>query len=688
MNHAATPVPDREPSRGAWWRWLPRGHALSPADWRRRHRWVCAVLAVHVLAVPAYALVWRTPALHAAGFGAVLAVFLAVARLDDLRRHLADDPALPAWSPDWLRSCAAALGLVVASGEVVQISRGWTEAHFHFFVVVPVVALYEAWAPFAVAAGYVLFQHGIVGTLYPRIVFLDPAAHRHPWWFAGVHALAFAAACVGSLTGWRLAEASRLQQGRLLEQLQHRAVHDPMTGLPNRTALRAALGRALEEVRAGGDGDVAVLVVDLDRFKEVNDTLGHASGDDLLQQVAARLGSAVRDGDVLARVGGDEFAVVLPGSSARAARVVAERMRLALAGNLVVAGVAVDVDASIGVSGHRHAAELRTPPGHDPAGDPGTPDVPDPLDVADEVELLLRQADIAMYSAKTRHTGICLYDPGDDEHSSRRLRTLAELRLALASEAAGGNGGLTVHYLPVVEVATGAVRTVEALLRWHHPARGLLLPAAFVPAAAGTALAEPLTAFVLDRALQQVSRWRQEGLALQVSVNVPVRCLRPQFVTTVLDALAGAGLGAQCLRLEVGDGPALHERRTVSDVLVRLRQAGVGISVDDFGTGLSSLSALRDLPVDELKLDPRLVQGLTGGDPLARDADTVLVRSIVTVAHGLSLRVVAEGVETPALAAAVAAAGCDLAQGFHHCRPVPGEAVPALVRGGFPAGAR
>jgi diguanylate cyclase (GGDEF)-like protein len=632
---------------------------------------VCTVLLVHVLAVPVYALAWRLPLLEAAGFGAVLAVFLCAAQFDELRRYLADDPTLPAWSPEWMRSCAAALGLVVASGEIVQISHGWTEAHFHFFVMVPVVALYEAWAPFTVAVAYVLFQHGIVGTFFPQVVFLDGSAHRHPWWFATVHAVMFGAACAGSLTMWRLAEASRIRQGQLLEQMQHRTLHDLLTGLPNRAALRASLEA---ELATDGEGvDVAVLMVDLDRFKEVNDTLGHACGDDLLQQVAARLGSAVRDGDVLARLGGDEFAVVLPGSSARDARVVAERMRQSLAGNLVVAEVAVDVDASIGITSRRHAADLRPPL------DPG------PRDVAGEIELLLRQADIAMYSAKTRRTGISTYDPGEDEHSSQRLSTLAELRVALGATQDGADDQLHLHYLPVVELAGGAVRTVEALVRWRHPVRGLLPPAAFVPAAAETALADPLTTFVLHRALRQVARWREEDLTLQVSVNVPTRCLRPAFVTTVLDALAAAGLGSQALRLEVTEGSALHDERTVAEVLVRLRQAGVSISVDDFGTGLASLSALRTLPVDELKLDPELVHGLAGDDPLARNADAVLVRSIVDIAHGLSLRVVAEGVETPGLAAAVVAAGCDLAQGFHHSHPLPAEAVPAFVRAASPA---
>jgi len=640
-------------------RWLPHGHALSEADWRRRHRWVCVVLLAHVVLLPGYALLWDVPGLQALGFGAVLAVFLAAAAFDDLRRYLGDDPDLPAWSPNWLRSCAAALGLVVASGEIVQISQGWTEAHFHFFAMVPVVALYEAWAPFTVAVGYVLFQHGIVGTLFPQIVFHNETAHDHPWRFALVHALSFGAACVGSLTMWRLAETSRVRQGRLLAQMQHRALHDALTGLPNRTALLTRL----EEVLTLTSSDVAVLMVDLDRFKEVNDTLGHACGDDLLRQVADRLGAAVRDGDLLARLGGDEFAVVLPGSTARDARVVADRMRTALAGNLVVAEVAVDVDASIGIASRGHADSLRED------GNEGL------ISVQDEMELLLRQADIAMYSAKTRRIGTALYDPGADEHSSQRLSTLADLRTALTLDEQ-----LFLHYLPVVDVRSGTITAVEALLRWRHPERGLLPPAAFVPAAAETALAEPLTRFVLGEALRQAQRWEAQGQPVQVCVNVPSRCLRPQFVGVVLALLAEVGVGARRLRLEVTESTLLDDPRTVSEVLVRLRQAGVDISVDDFGTGLSSLSALRTLPVDELKLDREFVLGLAGEDPVARNADAVVVRSIVEIAHGLSLRVVAEGVETPALAAAVAALGCDLAQGFHYWRPTTADGVSAALK--------
>jgi diguanylate cyclase (GGDEF)-like protein len=638
--------------------WLPRGHALDETEWRRRHRWVCTVLLLHVLAVPAYALAWHVPLLSALGFGAVLSVFLAAAQLDGLRRYLADDPSLPAWSPTWMRSCSASLGLLVASGEVVQISDGWTEAHFHFFVMVPVVALYEAWAPFAVAIGYVLFQHGIVGTLFPRIVFHDGAAHQHPWTFALVHALMFGAASVGSMATWRLAETSRVRQDRLLAQLRFRALHDALTGLPNRAAVQARLE---EELALDPDDDLAVLVIDLDRFKEVNDTLGHACGDDLLQQVTTRLAAAVRDGDLLARLEGDEFAVVLPGSSARDARVVADRVRRSLAG-LVVSQVAVDVDASIGIASRRHARQVRT-------GEPGG------SAVDAEVDLLLRQADIAVNSAKTRQIGIALYDPGDDEHSSQRLSTLADLRAALAE-----GDQLFLNYLPVVDVVTGRVEAVEALLRWKHPVRGLLPPAAFVPASTETALAEPLTEYVLRAAVRQVAAWNVEGYPVQVSVNVPSRCLRPVFVATVLDVLTEVGVPSNLLRLEITEGTLLGEPGAVSEVLVRLRQAGVHISVDDFGNGLSSLSALRTSPVDELKLDREFIAGLASEDPLARNADTLLVRSIVDIAHGLSLRVVAEGVENAHLAAAVTSAGCDLAQGFHYFRPTTAAGVVDVLR--------
>ncbi|MGI4894273.1 MAG: putative bifunctional diguanylate cyclase/phosphodiesterase, partial [Janthinobacterium lividum] len=628
--------------------------------WRRRHRWVCAVLFVHVLLVPVYGLLWHLSVVDALGFGATLLVFLAAAQFDDLRCYLADDPTLPAWAPQWMRSCAAALGLVVASGEIVQISDGWTEAHFHFFVMVPVVAVYEAWAPFALAAGYVLFQHGIVGTLFPTIVFHAGMAHTHPWLFALVHAGLFAATCVASLSLWRLAEASRVRQENLLEQMQHRALHDLLTGLPNRASLHAMLE---DELNRHPDVDVAVLMIDLDRFKEVNDTLGHACGDDLLRQVSVRLSGAVRDGDLLARLGGDEFAVVLPGSSARDARVVAERLRQSLAGELVVADVAVDVDASIGIASRSLLLddEQATRPGLDHVTN-------------QEIEALLRQADIAMYAAKERGIGIALYDPRDDANSAQRLSTLSDLRAALFVD-----DELFLHYLTKVDVTTGRIEGIEALLRWRHPRRGLLLPAAFVPLVENTALAEPLTNRVLSMALHQVGVWNSLGHRVEVSVNVPARCLRPHFVENVLHHLTAADVPTHQLRLEITESALLTDPHTVAEVLIRLRQAGIHLSVDDFGTGSSSLTTLRSLPVDELKIDRSFVSGLASDDPLARRADEVLVRSLVQIAHGLSLRIVAEGVETAEIARAVANAGCDLAQGFHYSPPASAADVTSVL---------
>ncbi|WP_369070459.1 putative bifunctional diguanylate cyclase/phosphodiesterase [Kineococcus terrestris] len=652
---APSPAAPAPTARRGPLRWLPRGHALPELEWRRRHRWVCAVLLVHVVAVPLYALLWRMPVLESLAFGAVLALLLGVAQLDELRRHAAGDEDLPPRLPNRVRSCASSLGLVVASGFVVQISQGWTEAHFHFFVMVPVVALYEAWAPFTVAVGYVLFQHGIVGAVFPRVVFHNALAHDHPWYFAGVHAVLFAAACAGALTTWRLAEASRLRQEGLLAQMQHRATHDTLTGLPNRAALRTRLEEALG---ADPHAEVSVLMIDLDRFKEVNDTLGHACGDDLLRQVATRLSTAIRGHDVLTRLGGDEFAVVLPGSGGADAHRVAERLRHALTGDLQVAGISVDVDASVGVATRRCAA----------AADRG--------DVAEEIENLLRRADIAMYTAKERGAGVAVYDPADDEHSSQRLSTLADLRTALQAD-----DQLFLHYQTKVDAGTGAVHGVEALVRWRHPHRGLLAPFAFVPVAESTALAEPLTWKVLSLALRQVSAWSAMGHEVQVAVNVPPRCVqRRGFVETVLDHLAAAGVPSRQLRLEITEGTLLTDPAGTAEVLGRLRQAGVSISVDDFGTGFSSLSYLRSLPIDELKIDKSFVMGLDSPDPLARNADEVLVRSIVDLAHGLSLQVVAEGIENADVHRTVLDAGCDLAQGYHFSRPASAEDVTALLR--------
>nr|WP_276612414.1 bifunctional diguanylate cyclase/phosphodiesterase [Kineococcus vitellinus] len=443
--------------------------------------------------------------------------------------------------------------------------------------------------------------------------------------------------------------------------MRHAAAHDPLTGLLVPAGVSAALTAAL----AGGEeADAAVLVLGLEGFAGVEAELGHAGADEVLVQVAALLREVLRTGDVLGRTRPHEFTVVLPGGSAREGRAVAGRLREALRGRLAVAGAEVEVATAVGVTSRHHARRLR-------GGERGFAAPPQ------EAATLLRQADAALHAACGRggvSGGVALYAAGDEQRPAQRLALLADLGAALTRR-----GELFLVHLPTVDVRTGRVVAVEALLRWRHPERGLLPPATFVPAVAATALADPLTDFVLRSALADAARWNAGGARVQVSVNVPARCLRAGFAERVLALLAAAGVGAQQLRLEVTEEALAGAAPLVHAELVRLRQAGTGVSVDDVGSAAAPLSAVRTLPVDELKLDGALVAGLADEDPLARHTSTLLVRSVVEVAHALSLRVVAERVETAALAAAVADAGCDLAQGYHFARPLSADAVGALL---------
>ncbi|TYP86149.1 PAS domain S-box-containing protein/diguanylate cyclase (GGDEF)-like protein [Blastococcus xanthinilyticus] len=433
----------------------------------------------------------------------------------------------------------------------------------------------------------------------------------------------------------------------LQDRIAHQATHDELTGLPNRAA---ALARGAELLAPGRGGtQVAVLLLDLDRFKEVNDTLGHAYGDRLLAQVGPRLRPHVREVDVVARLGGDEFLLVLPDVTPEGARAAAVRARRALGEPFVVDGLALDVDVSIGVA--------VSPPG------PG------------DIDALLRQADIAMYTAKERQSGVEVYDPAADGHDRGRLVLLSEFRRALAQ------GDLVVHFQPKVALATGAVTGVEALVRWAHPTRGLLGPGEFVPAVERTGLIEPLTDRVLDLALAQARAWAAQGLEVPVAVNLSARSVhRGDLPDRVLAALAGHGVPAGMLCLELTETALLTEPERARDVLTRLRAAGIRISIDDFGTGYSSMGRIRHLPVDEIKIDRSYVAALA---ECAEDA--ALVRSAIDLGHRLGLTVVAEGVEDDGTAASLQALGCDVGQGYLFGRPLPADELTRWLTGRRPA---
>jgi len=420
--------------------------------------------------------------------------------------------------------------------------------------------------------------------------------------------------------------------------LKHQALTDVVTGLPNRMLLRERLQQAIEPAPAAGTA-VALLLLDLDRFKEVNDTLGHHVGDVLLQQVGARLLRELRPADTLARLGGDEFAVVLVERGPHEAEAAAKRLLTALESPFEVEGTNVEIGGSIGIA---------ICPEH-----------------GEDADTLLRRADVAMYSAKRNRAGITTYAAGHDPHSPQRLAVVADLRRAIERDE------LVLYYQPQVDLRSGEIQAFEALVRWQHPQRGLMLPGEFMPLAEETRLIAPLTRWVLKEAVRQCTVWTQAGLDAPVSVNLSACDLHdhllPDFVGALLDT---NGVGPQRLRLEVTETALMADPLGADEVLARLRAQGVQTSIDDFGTGYSSLAYLRQLPVDEIKIDRSFVRDIAT-DVSAR----ALVRAIVDLADALSLRVIAEGVENEATWGALVALGCDLAQGYYMSAPLPAPQV-------------
>jgi diguanylate cyclase len=421
----------------------------------------------------------------------------------------------------------------------------------------------------------------------------------------------------------------------------HDANHDGLTGLPNRTYFAELLGQQLENARQHG-GSVGVILLDLDRFKEVNDTLGHHYGDLLLQQIGPRLRGVLREGEVMARLGGDEFALLVPtrsiGAEAGVERVtVARRILAALQQPFLVHEVSLAVEASVGIA---------VSPEH---GDTG--------------EVLLQRADIAMYLAKANGEDVAVYESGLDEYHPRKLALLVQLRSALERDE------LVLHYQPLVHISTGQVRGAEALVRWAHPEEGLVPPSEFIPLAEGSGLIHQLTRYVLLAACLQAKLWEQSGLPLVISVNISARCLMDTTLPgAVAASLEAAGLPARLLKLEITESAIIADPVRTQSVISRLHWLGVGLSVDDFGTGYTSLAYLRDLPVQELKIDRSFV-----GTMLTKHKDAVIVRTGVELAERLGLDSVAEGIEDAETLAALAALGCTIAQGYHIGRPMPAD---------------
>jgi diguanylate cyclase (GGDEF)-like protein len=423
------------------------------------------------------------------------------------------------------------------------------------------------------------------------------------------------------------------------------ALTDELTGLSNRRALYEDAPRLIATLRAS-DG-VALLLLDLDRFKEVNDSLGHQAGDQLLRDVGGRLkGFQPHHADHVVRLGGDEFALLLGSADLARASALSDAVRAALAEPITVNGLAVHVGVSIGI------AVL-------PAG-------------AADLTLLLRQADVAMYQAKARRMGVFTYLPELDELlAENRLETLELLRTAIAQRS------LILHYQPKVDTRSGRVSSVEALVRWEHPTRGLLLPGAFLPLVEDAGLMEDLTVAVLEQALDQAARWRAQGRDLAVAVNLSASSLADVDLPTRVGAMLDARrLPARVLEVEITEDFLMADRARAQQILAGLRERGVRVAVDDYGTGYSSLAYLKLLPVDDLKLDRSFLE-----DVNQDERASAIVRSTIMLAHSLGLRLVAEGVEDARTSALLAAAGCDVEQGWFHARALaPAELEAWLDR--------
>jgi diguanylate cyclase (GGDEF)-like protein/PAS domain S-box-containing protein len=746
-------------------RYLPRGTALPAEVWWQRHNGILVLLWAHLPVVFTVAVLQGVGVAHAVlETSAVLGLATLATAARPHRR---------------LSMVIAALGLLTCSAVLVHLSHGLIEMHFHFFVMVGVITLYQDWLPFLMALGYVVFQHGAAGALSPESVYSHPAAVAHPWKWAGIHGLFIAGMSVAGIVAWRLNEslmdvttgqqealrtsASELREtlsllnatldatadgilvvdlegqiasvnrrfgeiwsipeevlgtrddaaaleyamgqladpegflakvtelyahptvesydtvafkdGRVIErfskpqlvggevvgrvwsfrdvtqrtqledELAHQAFHDALTGLANQALFRDRVDHALARI-SRSSGRLAVMYLDLDNFKTVNDSLGHIAGDELLVSVTARLGRALRTGDTAARLGGDEFALLLEDTSLDDAVLVAERVITLLAEPFTVAGKELFASASIGIA-------------LDERGIPR--------------DQLLRNADLAMYTAKGRGKNrFEVYEPEMHSHAVDRLELEAELRRALERDE------LCLHYQPIVDISSRAVTGVEALVRWQHPERGLLAPDTFIPVAEDTGLIEPLGRFVLRTACEQTMRWHRDhpGLVgLSVSVNVSPRQLRdPQIVDDVAEALAATQLPPACLTLEITESAMMRDAEVALVHLTALRDLGVRLAVDDFGTGYSSLSYLQRFPIDILKIDRSFVKSMDQGPE-----DSALARAIVRLAQTLRLVAVAEGVETTAQADLLLQLGCPLAQGFLYSKPEPPAALRELL---------
>jgi diguanylate cyclase (GGDEF)-like protein len=610
---------------------------------RRFHKswWLDGVIAVLAVSAIAAAMIFKPLREITGGSADVVAVTLAYPVADlVLLAMIAGVFAVTGWRPGrtWV-----VLGAGLALNSAADVIYAWQSSAGTFtegtaveavWVVAALTVAAAPWQPAAVATRLRLQGWRAIaaplgfGTLMLALLASDFVHEISPL----ADGLAIAA-----LAAVLLRTALTFRENLLLADSRRLAATDELTGLANRRGFYARADAALARSYALGLPS-ALMLLDLDRFKELNDTLGHQAGDELLAHFAERLKLAVPEAEVLGRLGGDEFVLLLrAGANASDALEAADHLAATLEEPVALNGLLTHVSASIGIA-------ISPEHGH------GRSD-------------LLRRADVAMYRAKARRSGVELYDPADDPHSLERLALVSELRRAF------GQGQLVLHHQPKLDLASGEVTGVEALVRWQHPERGLLYPDVFIPLAERYGLARPLTLEVLDLALAARDSWARAGFDLQVAVNLTAAdVLDARLPGDVSRRLDEWSVPPGALQLEITENTIMLDPGRTLDVLAQLSELGVGLSLDDFGTGYSSLAYLNVLPVQELKIDRSFVMAMTESPD-----DDVIVRSTALLGRNLGLGVVAEGVETAEHLERVKSYGCDVAQGYYLSRPVPSD---------------
>lgn len=452
----------------------------------------------------------------------------------------------------------------------------------------------------------------------------------------------------GQLTHWVVFIRDTTEAKQQVLRLRHQAMHDGLTNLPNRTLLFDTLTKAIIKARES-KSMLALLLMDLDRFKEVNDTFGHQFGDMLLQQVAFRVRNQSRDGDTVARLGGDEFAVVMPeAADSTAVARMARNILNALEQPFVIDQQVLEVGASIGIA---------TFPAH-----------------GEDARTLLRRADVAMYNAKQSQLGYSFHRDDRERHTADQLGLVVQMRSALERNE------FEPFFQPKIHMRSGLMTRAEVLIRWNHPQRGLIGPSVFVPIAERTGLIRTITDWLLERTMQQLRAWHDEGAPVHVAVNVSAKSLLDQALPAKIDTLLRRWqIDPRFLKIEITESSIMADPSHALAIMSMLQSLGVRLSVDDFGTGYSSLVHLRQLPIDEIKIDASFVSGMT-----SNDADAAIVRTVVDLAHNLGKQVCAEGVEDAATWFMLQDMGCDLAQGYFMSTPKSGpELMTWLLETGW-----